>query len=55
MEYWNLKKLDQPQTEPQTKTKGATILWDLVIETDRKITSKRQYIIVKDYERKNAF
>ena len=40
--------------QPITEEKGATIIWDFAIQTDRKIKSNRQDIVVKGYNRKTC-
>ena len=49
------KKWHKHQPWPIPKAKGATILWDLVIQTDKEIKRNRPAIVVKDYKRKHAF
>ena len=43
------------QPEQITEAKGATILRDFAIQTDRKIQTNRPDIAVKDYKRKTCF
>ena len=38
-----------------TEAKGATILWDIVIQTDRKIKSSKPDIMVKNYKKNIPF
>ena len=47
--------MNKHQPEPMTEAKGAADLYDLAIQTDRKIKSNRPDIVVKDYKRKVCF
>ena len=40
--------------EPQTQAKGTNIIWDIAIQTDGKIKSRRPDIEIKDYKRKKC-
>ena len=55
MEYCMMKNDIDTQPESIAKAKGASILYDFVIQTDRKIKSNRPHIMVKDYKRKLGF
>ena len=54
---WYYRILDcekwyKQQPETITEVKGASILWDFPIETDRKLKRNRPGLVVKDYKRK---
>ena len=53
----DFEKWYKHQPGPITEAKGANILWDLAIQTDRKKTTKnnRPDIVVKYYKRKTCF
>ena len=47
LEYLKFEKRFKHQVELITESKEATIFWNFVIQTDRKIKSNRPYIVVK--------
>ena len=55
MKYINLKNSTNINQNIKTEAKGVTILWDFVVQTDRKIKNNSPDEEVKNYKRKRAF
>ena len=49
IEHWNVKNEIRYNVEPIIEAKGITVIWDFVIQNDRKIKRYKVDVVFKGY------